>query len=137
MKRNLLLLSLVMALATGCMNQSQIQSKYTNAKNNCRGDDTMWKGLQTTQMRAEANMPVTGYSNCLLQAGWHVAQPKGTAVASNYPPSGAPSTNPSASISSARRTAQPDTAAPARSYQPARPPEVQAAPYGQGAARKF
>ncbi|MFZ4540640.1 MAG: hypothetical protein ACOYNL_02370 [Rickettsiales bacterium] len=106
MLRNVLIISCVFAL-TGCLSQSQVQAKYAHSQNICR--------VQTAQLFASneslANsldgqaQAGSAFGECMTKAGWRVATPKpaqpGTQVA-QYPPSGAPSTNPSASVSSAR-----------------------------------
>lgn len=159
MFRNLGFLALAMAVS-GCISQSQIQSKYIKSQNLCRAESTV-------ALESDSNASIgTAFSECMHKAGWNVASPK-TGAVTNNPPSGSPSTNP---IASAAKPAQPEnaalanppsgapsvkpsaavatTAAPvpapaanvpaAATYQPARPAATTVDPsFGSGAGRQF
>lgn len=108
MKHKLYILMLGLPLA-GCISQSDIQSSYVSQQDDCRAQ------LQSVMARAGATGPeaqtaiATQFSNCMNKAGWHVPLPKGTGpqppiqVVEN-PPTGSPSTNPHAALSTAPPT---------------------------------
>jgi hypothetical protein len=105
MQRNLLILALAFT-TTGCITQSGIQGKYVAQQNECRSEAARFvSGLSTTTDAGDAQSAAgTHFSECMNKAGWRVAVPKPTQVASGpapNPPTGSPSTNPSAAISSA------------------------------------
>jgi hypothetical protein len=105
MQRNLTIL-LVALTTSGCISQSGIQSKYVSQQNECRGDAAKFvSGLAATADVSDAQSAAgTRFSECMNKAGWRVAVPKPTQVATGpapNPPTGSPSTNPSAAISSA------------------------------------
>lgn len=140
MKHKIIMLSGALALGS-CMSQSDIQASYVDKMNDCRSYATSAVPVGSAQSAALGAQ----FSECMNKSGWHVSVPKTggapppTNVAQN-PPTGAPSTNPSATIGArpvppvqAQTVQQP----PAAAYQPARPVGVAGAPYGQGAGRQF
>lgn len=147
MFRNLGIASLAL-IVSGCLAQSQIQAKYIKVQNACREESSRIAGKTNDQTALG-----TAFSQCMNKAGWHVASPK-TGVASNNPPSGSPSTNPSAATAVAANppsgapSVKPSAAAasvpaptpvaePTATYQPARPVTNTSPAYGAGAGRNF
>jgi hypothetical protein len=88
-------------LLSGCLSQSQVQAKYSKSQNICRAQTaTLFSriGSGPTSGAEGQSAIASRFSDCMNKAGWRVGPPKGTQTAQNqYPPSGAPSTNPSAS----------------------------------------
>jgi hypothetical protein len=178
-------------MLAGCMSQSDIQRDYVSQQNECRTVAAQRiEGVPDSDTQAAAGVR---FSECMNRAGWRVAMPKpsGGQVAQGpvpNPPSGAPSTNPSAAAASAPVAQMPPPYNPATSigrsmlslppaqphpelaatppamvyppsgapstnpsampsrvgtspapaqYMPARPPQVLSAPYGTGAGRQF
>lgn len=102
----------------GCISQSQIQSQYINQQDTCRMEASKKLSGNPAASTSEGQSSAGIYfSECMNKAGWRVSMPKPastqTAQGQN-PPSGAPSTNPSAA-----------TAAPVPMQQPAQPAPVQ------------
>lgn len=142
------------ALTSGCIAQSEIQGKYAKSQNLCREESARLAG-------AAGNQAAVGgmFSACMNKAGWHVATPQTGVVAAN-PPTGSPSTNPSAatavagsppaapgaaanppsgapSVKPSAATSSPPAAPPVATYQPARPGVSSAPDYGTGGGRNF
>ena len=118
MQRKFLLIVLPLAL-TGCLAQSQIQGKYMHSQEDCRNQtQQMFADTQTVPKGEQGQAAVaTGFSDCMQKQGWHLAgKPATPPVAAANPPTGAPSTNPSAA-----------TIVPVRQV-PAQNPQVRAAP---------
>ncbi len=170
MQHKKLILGLTLTLAA-CAGQSGIQNKYTAQQDQCRSQ--VARTLSTTDASAGASATQSAaagsqFSECMNKAGWRVSTPKpsntaivggiapseGTSaiaraphevVAVQNPPTGAPSVNPSAAISSSappqapvEASVAPSPAVPAAAtYQPARPASVASPTYGQGAGRQF
>lgn len=117
MYRNLISVCSVFALS-GCMAQSNIQSKYMSQQDECRGHTQSIMGIFTGadntlgsgQPPVGSGPTVQKFSECMNKSGWHVSTPKtgGTPpVVAQNPPTGSPSTNPSAATAVA---APPQTA---------------------------
>lgn len=138
MQRNLTIL-LVALTTSGCISQSGIQGKYVSQQNECRGDAAKFvSGLAATADVSDAQSAAgTRFSECMNKAGWRVAVPKPTQVATGpapNPPTGSPSTNPSAAISSAAapaRTVPVENPAAAQQQQVAVPPTNLSAAVGR------
>jgi hypothetical protein len=100
--RPFIIVALALALS-GCMNQSQIQSKYVKSQKTCRAETA--KLFSGTGANAPDGLAVgAAFSDCMNKAGWRVATPKPPQVATGpvpNPPSGSPSTNPIASATAA------------------------------------
>lgn len=149
MLRKLAMLTMAMALS-GCISQSQVQSKYVKAQGLCRVE------ASSAIIEGDSNQSVgKAFSDCMRTAGWNVASPKTGAVTTN-PPSGSPSTDP---IASAAKPTQPTAAAnppsgapsvkpsaaaarapvaePTAIYSPARPVNTPVPEYGTGGGRNF
>lgn len=99
MFRNSIVLSAM--LLAGCMSQSSIQSKYTTQQNECRDQVARAAAASNTSLATQEGQASIGvhFSDCMNRAGWRVAVPRSSQPPTNvaqYPPSGAPSTNPSA-----------------------------------------
>ena len=103
MLRNLLIVSTVLVVS-GCLSQSQIQSKYMSSQSDCRTETARLLSSSDGATNPEQGQAAvaTGFSDCMTKSGWHLTTQKpGTAVAQN-PPTGSPSTNPSAATSAVR-----------------------------------
>ena len=94
-------IAMLALVAGGCMNQSSIQGKYVAQQDACRqlvAQASAASKQVPSSIEGQAAIG-TQFSECMNKAGWRVAMPKGNAPPTNvaqYPPSGAPSTNPSA-----------------------------------------
>lgn len=102
MLRKIFLIGCALALS-GCISQSQIQSKYVKSQGLCRVEASK---LFTSKEGAAPDGQAVGaaFSDCMNKAGWRVASPKPPQVATGpvpNPPSGSPSTDPIASAASA------------------------------------
>jgi hypothetical protein len=156
MFRSFLILS-SLALLTGCLSQSQIQSKYVKSQAICRAETAKLfsSGEGATVADGQGSIAAK-FSECMSGAGWHLSSAKPGVPQPTNPPTGSPSTNPSAATSVARTTppqnppsgapsVNPSAAAakqvpatsPATIGQPARPVSVPNAPYGTGGGRNF
>lgn len=118
MFRNSLMLLSAVAL-TGCLAQSNVQSKYMAQQDECRGhvQSTLAvltgpdNNLGSGQPPSGSGSAVQQFSDCMNKTGWHVSVPKpgSTTVVVNNPPSGSPSTNPHAAAAVAPAPTQTTT----------------------------
>jgi len=106
-----IILSTVFLLA-GCINQSQIQAKYGKSKNICRLETgRLFASSDSLGNSVDAQAAVNNsFNECMTKAGWRTPKPQQVAQTQN-PPSGSPSTNPSAAASRQRPVENPQAAA--------------------------
>lgn len=128
MQTKLIILSAVFLL-TGCVNQSQIQAKYVKSKNLCRLETgRLFAGSDSLGNSADAQAAVNNsFTECMTKAGWR-APKAGTQVAqTTNPPSGSPSTNPSAAAARQRPAENPPVGAQAQPQATVQPKPQQVA----------
>jgi hypothetical protein len=122
--RRLLTAPAVVAMScmlTGCLAQSQIQSKYMDSQEDCRNETARSvNGGETARPVSESQTsPIAQrFSDCMTKEGWHLSTPKpGAAVAAATPPV-APVTG---STFPRTVTGQPASSYPPQSSYPANP----------------
>ena len=87
-------------LLAGCLAQSDIQAKYMASQSDCRQQTAHLFAARadgTTSPEQGQQALASGFSDCMNKSGWHLATGKPIAVVNN-PPTGSPSTNPSAAL---------------------------------------
>ena len=109
MYRKLVILTAAFGLS-GCIAQTDIQAKYMAQEEDCRDHATSRTGVDGAGSSVAAQ-----FSECMNKSGWHISGPKPPTQVVQNPPTGAPSTNPTAYPAAA-------TVKPAAALEPAKTP---------------